>query len=109
MQMKSSFLLAVLVIAFGMARAQDTTVTSQQIDTTAPNEMRQMQFKTTDTTVKHLLEQMQKVSDNDRQNAIAIQGLLQGKEVDNFTNNKFLKTNVINAPKTTYFLIKRII
>src|SRR5690242_2806508 len=109
MQMKSSFLLAVLVIAFGMARAQDTTVTSQQIDTTAPNEMRQMQFKTTDTTVKHLLEQMQKVSDNDRQNAIAIQGLLQGKEVDNLTKYQLLKSNVINAAQTYYLLNKKII
>lgn len=109
MQMKSSFLLAVLVIAFGMARAQDTTVTAQQIDTTAPNEMRQMQFKTADTTVKHLLEQMQKVSDNDRQNAIAIQGLLQGKEVDNLTKYQLLKSNVINAAQTYYLLNKKII
>lgn len=107
--MKLSFLLTVCMLAACSLKAQDTSAIKAAADTTAPNEMERMHFRTGDTTIRKLIDQMQKVSDNDRQNAIAIQGLLQGKEVDNMTKYKLLKNNVINAAQTYYLLNKKII
>lgn len=66
-------------------------------------------IRTADTTIKRILEELQKVTDSDKQNSNAIQGLLQGKEIDNLTKYELIKNNLINASETYYLLNKKII
>jgi len=66
-------------------------------------------IRTADTTIKKILDELQKISDSDKQNSNAIQGLLQGKEIDNLTKYELIKNNLINASETYYLLNKKII
>lgn len=66
-------------------------------------------IRTADTTIKRILDELQKISDSDKQNSNAIQGLLQGKEIDNLTKYELIKNNLINASETYYLLNKKII
>lgn len=92
----TSFALLLTILA---ARAQDPEVKS----TTSPV------IKTQDTTIKKLIEEVQRITDNDKQNSNAIQALLQGKEIDNITKYELIKNNIINASETYYLLNKKII
>lgn len=90
----------------------DTTqlpVTQQPVDTSIANEIGQLQIRYKDTTLERLLNQVKQITDNERQNSTAINGLLQGKEVDNMTKYKLLKANLISASRTYYLLNKKII
>lgn len=66
-------------------------------------------IRTADTTIKKILDELAKISDSDKQNSNAIQGLLQGKEIDNLTKYELIKNNLINASETYYLLNKKII
>ncbi|WP_142686296.1 hypothetical protein [Chitinophaga polysaccharea] len=89
----------VLLFTFQTAYAQDPELKS----TTAPV------IKTQDTTIRKLMEDIQRITDNDKQNSTAIQALLQGKEIDNITKYELIKNNIINASETYYLLNKKII
>lgn len=89
---------------------QDTTVPPQsEVDTSISNEITQLQIKFNDTALQKLLNQLRRVNESERQNSIAIQGLMQGKQVDNMTKYKLLKSNLINSIQTYYLLNKKII
>lgn len=94
---------------FLSTKAQDTLKT----DTVVPeirSEIRSTPtIRTADTTIKRILDELQKVTDSDKQNSNAIQGLLQGKEIDNLTKYELIKNNLINASETYYLLNKKII
>lgn len=92
--------------AQGVTPAGDTTVVPPD---TAAIEMPKVTYKNQDTTVLKLLDKLQQVSENEKQNSTAILGLLQGKEVDNRTKYELLKSNLINASETYYLLNKKII
>ncbi|WP_212006280.1 hypothetical protein [Chitinophaga sp. HK235] len=66
-------------------------------------------IKTQDTTIRKLVEEMQRITDNDKTNSNAIQALLQGKEIDNMSKYDLIKYNIINASETYYLLNKKII
>ncbi|MEI3797921.1 MULTISPECIES: hypothetical protein [unclassified Chitinophaga] len=89
----------VLLFTFQTAYAQDPELKS----TTSPV------IRTQDTTIRKLLEDVQRITDNDKQNSTAIQALLQGKEIDNITKYELIKNNIINASETYYLLNKKII
>ncbi|MEC5146640.1 hypothetical protein [Chitinophaga sp. 212800010-3] len=88
-----------LLLSFHAAQAQDPELKG----TTAPV------IKTQDTTIRKLIEEVQRITDNDKQNSNAIQALLQGKEIDNITKYELIKNNIINASETYYLLNKKII
>lgn len=83
--------------------------TSLMAQDTNPTEDLQIQIKASDTTLKKLYDQLQKIADNDKQNSVAIRGLLQGKEIDNLTKYELIKNNILNATETYYLLNKKII
>lgn len=89
----------VLLFTFQTAYAQDPELKS----TVSPV------VKTQDTTIRKLLEEVQRITDNDKQNSNAIQALLQGKDFDNMTKYDLIKSNIINASETYYLLNKKII
>ncbi|UCJ08051.1 hypothetical protein KTO58_02405 [Chitinophaga pendula] len=62
-----------------------------------------------DTTIKKILDELQRVTDSDKQNYNAIQALLQGREIDNRSKYELIKNNIINASETYYLLNKKII
>jgi hypothetical protein len=78
-------------------------------DTVIPEIRSTPTIRTADTTIKKILDELQKVTDSDKQNSNAIQGLLQGKEIDNLTKYELIKNNLINASETYYLLNKKII
>lgn len=114
---KAILLIASLLLSSALWAQQDTTVTPQQDTTIVPSsndtgissEINQLQIKYKDTTLQRLLGQLKQVNDNERQNSTAIQGLLQGKQIDNMTKYKLLKSNLINAVQTYYLLNKKVI
>ncbi|MHB1922871.1 MAG: hypothetical protein ACYCOO_11620 [Chitinophagaceae bacterium] len=90
--------------------AQDSTnYKLDSIENKIGIENKSIQFKNSDSTLKMLFEQLQKIASSDRQNAMAIQGLMQGKEIDNLTKYQLVKNNIINATQTYYLLNKKII
>jgi hypothetical protein len=97
------FVFPVMMISFSTsAMAQDTT--------RFPNtDMRQGVMRSQDTTIKKILEELQKVTDSDKQNSNTIQVLMQSREIDNQTKYQLIKDNVINAAETYYLLNKKII
>lgn len=100
--------LVCLMGSFPFLYAQDTTALPTQ-DTSAVSDLQNVHFKYNDTTLQRLIGQLQKMNENERQNATAIRGLLQGKEIDNMTKYSLLKNNLINATQTYYLLNKKII
>lgn len=66
-------------------------------------------IKSQDTTIKKILEELQKVTDSDKQNSSTIQVLMQSREIDNQTKYQLIKDNLINATETYYLLNKKII
>ncbi len=66
-------------------------------------------IKTQDTTIRHIIEELQRITDSDKQNSNYIQALLQGKELDNISKYELIKSNIINASETYYLLNKKII
>ncbi|WP_295118073.1 hypothetical protein [uncultured Chitinophaga sp.] len=64
---------------------------------------------TPDTTIKKILEELQKVTDSDKQNSSTIQVLMQSREIDNQTKYQLIRDNIVNASETYYFLNKKII
>jgi hypothetical protein len=92
-----------------LAHAQDT---SNAVNDTLPSnttDIEHMQINTSDTTLQKLYQRIQKLTEDDQQNALEIQGLLQGKEIDNLTKYQLIKNNIINAAQTYYLLNKKII
>lgn len=101
MSIKPACILIISMIGFHASYGQDTSgnkTTDQQ----------NLVIKTNDTTLQKIFQQVEKVTDNDKQNAEAIQGLLEGKEVDNLTKYQLVKNNIINAAQTYYLLNKKI-
>ncbi|HVI47087.1 MAG TPA: hypothetical protein VM802_19580 [Chitinophaga sp.] len=86
----------VLLLTFQAAHAQEP-------------EIKSITIKTQDTTIKKLVEEMQRITDNDKTNSNAIQALLQGKEIDNISKYELIKNNIVNASETYYLLNKKII
>ncbi|MGN6511143.1 MAG: hypothetical protein ACTHLD_16890 [Chitinophaga sp.] len=84
------------------ASAQDTTFKPLP-------EMRPPQIRTVDTTIKKIMEDLQRVADSDKQNAKAIEQLSLGRELDNITKYDLIKNNLIEASETYYLLNKKII
>lgn len=66
-------------------------------------------IKTQDTTIRKIIDEIQRITDSDKQNSNAIQALLQGKEIDNLTKYELIKNNIVNASETYYLLNKKII
>ncbi len=62
-----------------------------------------------DTLIDHLQEELHNLKQNARQNATAIHGLLQGKQIDNKTKYLLMKSNLISATRTYYLLNRKII
>jgi hypothetical protein len=103
-------LLLFLLGSYTYANAQetkpkkDTTIApTTEIRTAAPT------IRTADTTIKRILDELQKVADSDKNNSSAIQGLLQGREIDNRTKYELIRNNLIVASETYYLLNKKII
>jgi len=102
-------LFSLMISSIVTARAQERTkADTVPVTVTQPQEIR-TNIRTADTTIRRLIEDLQKVADSDRQNSSAIQGLLQGKEIDNLTKYELIKNNLINASETYYLLNKKII
>ncbi|MBC9932435.1 hypothetical protein [Chitinophaga qingshengii] len=89
----------IFLLTFQAAQAQDPELKA----ITSPV------IKTQDTTIRKLVEEMQRITDNDKTNSNAIQALLQGKEIDNMSKYDLIKNNIINASETYYLLNKKII
>lgn len=90
--------------------AQDTTIIPGKPDTIiTDSELRQMRIRYPDTALQRMLHQLKELKANATQNASAIHGLLQGKEVDNRTKYNLMRTNLIDATRTYYLLNKKII
>ncbi|WP_298732664.1 hypothetical protein [uncultured Chitinophaga sp.] len=98
-----------MLSCFLSSRAQEKTT----VDTVIPEPRTEIRttptIRTADTTIKRILDELAKISDSDKQNSNAIQGLLQGKEIDNLTKYELIKNNLINASETYYLLNKKII
>ncbi len=65
--------------------------------------------RTADTTIKKIMDDLQRVADSDKQNAKAIEQLSLGRELDNITKYDLIKNNLIQASETYYLLNKKII
>lgn len=76
---------------------------------TPPQDLKPGQVRTADTTIKKIMEELQKVQDNDRQNTQIIGELTRGREIDNSTKYELIKSNLIYASDTYYLLNKKII
>ncbi|NSL90589.1 hypothetical protein [Chitinophaga solisilvae] len=87
----------IFLLTMQVAQAQDPEIKATPI------------IKTQDTTIRKIVEEMQRITDNDKQNSNAIQALLQGKEIDNMSKYDLMKTNIVNASETYYLLNKKII
>lgn len=105
--MKQTALLLSLLGCCAYASAQDT---KSKKDTIVP-EIRTITptVRTADTTIKRIVDELQRVTDSDKNNSSAIQGLLQGREIDNRTKYELIRNNLINASETYYLLNKKII
>lgn len=89
----------IFLLTFQAAQAQDPELKA----ITSPV------IKTQDTTIRRIVEEMQRITDNDKTNSNAIQALLQGKEIDNMSKYDLIKNNITNASETYYLLNKKII
>lgn len=86
------------------------TLTASAQDPTPPQpDLKPPQVKGADTTIKKIMEDLQKVADSDKQNAKAIEQLSLGRELDNITKYDLIKNNLIQAAETYYLLNKKII
>jgi hypothetical protein len=98
-----------MLSCFFSSRGQERPTGDTVIPDSPRAETRPTTIRTADTTIKKILDELQKISDSDKQNSNAIQGLLQGKEIDNLTKYELIKNNLINASETYYLLNKKII
>lgn len=111
---KTVLFIAGLLLSLAL-RAQDSTTAlpldsvPRPADTNIVSEINQLRIKYKDTSLDRLMHQIKQITDNERQNSTAIHGLLQGKEVDNMTKYKLLKSNLISATRTYYLLNRKII
>ncbi len=78
-------------------------------DTISPGIERHQRIKTVDTSLEILTRHLKNLRQNAKQNSTAIQGLLQGKQIDNKTKYKLMKSNLIKVTKTYYLLNRKII
>ncbi|SFW60438.1 hypothetical protein SAMN05661012_02875 [Chitinophaga sancti] len=67
------------------------------------------QVRSQDTTIRRIMEELQKIQASDQTNSSAIQGLLQGREIDNITKYQLIRNNIVYASETYYLLNKKII
>ena len=114
-------LLAILVVCPILLEAQDTSripkqdsISINKSDSTSDTIPRfdlenQKEMVYRDSLLDSLTEQIHSLKQNSRQNATAIHGLLQGKQIDNKTKYKLMKSNLISATKTYYLLNRKII
>ncbi len=96
----------------GLVAPKDTFI--QKMDTLPParldrNQEHQREIEYRDTALDRVVEQLNSIKENAKQNATAIHGLLQGKQIDNKTKYKLMKSNLISATRTYYLLNKKII
>lgn len=95
------------------SQAQDTTIL--KTDTLAPtnkitsNLEKGRQVNMPDTSIEKLKKRLKKIKQNARQNKTAIQGLLHGKQIDNKTKYKLMKSNLTKVARTYYLLNRKII
>ena len=94
----------VLMMSFQVAKAQDPEIKKVPVP---DQELKGPTIKNADTTIKKILDELQRVTDNDKQNSNAIQALLQGREIDNITKYELIKSNIVNASETYYLLNKK--
>ena len=94
-------LLAIALVFARFSYGQDTT-------SNKASDKEDLKIHTNDTTLQKLYDQVEKINANDQENSIAIQGLMQGKEMDNMTKYQLVKSNIINASQTYYLLNKKI-
>lgn len=67
------------------------------------------QVRSQDTALRRIMEELQKIQASDQSNSSAIQGLLQGREIDNITKYQLIRNNIVYASETYYLLNKKII
>ncbi|WP_341840880.1 hypothetical protein [Chitinophaga caseinilytica] len=97
------------MMPFAMTGFVTLTALAQDPTPTPPTDIKPPQVRTADTTIKKIMEDLQKVSDSDKQNAKAIEQLSLGRELDNITKYDLIKNNLIQATETYYLLNKKII
>lgn len=97
-------LLLICLAGSQLAWAQEPTKPPTTMD---PNELKQI--RTQDTTIRRIMEELQKIQASDQTNSNAIQGLLQGREIDNITKYQLIRNNIVYASETYYLLNKKII
>ena len=84
-------------------------VSAQEPEKKVPDPEKKAEIKTADTTIKKIMEDLQRVADSDKQNSQAIESLSRGREFDNITKYNLVKNNLIQASETYYLLNKKII
>lgn len=108
-------LLLILISSFHYAQAQEPEKPKQPTDQPRVDQNAELrnvvmpQVRTQDTTIRRIMEELQRINDSDKQNSNAIQGLLQGREIDNITKYELIRNNIVFASETYYLLNKKII
>ncbi|WP_343690335.1 hypothetical protein [Chitinophaga sp.] len=67
------------------------------------------QVRSQDTIIRRIMDELQRIQASDQTNSNAIQGLLQGREIDNITKYQLIRNNIVYASETYYLLNKKII
>jgi hypothetical protein len=102
-------LLLVFLTGMQMVRAQEPTKPPPTTDQTELKNVVMPQVRTQDTVLRRLMDELQRINDSDKQNSSAIQGLLQGREIDNQTKYELIRNNIIFASESYYLLNKKLI
>lgn len=97
------------MMPFAMTGCVALAASAQDQPPQPPTEIKPPQVRTADTTIKKIMDDLQKVADSDKQNAKAIEQLSLGRELDNITKYDLIKNNLIQAAETYYLLNKKII
>ncbi|WP_343672282.1 hypothetical protein [Chitinophaga sp.] len=97
-------LLLICLAGAKMAMAQQPTDPNAELKNVVMPQVRSQ-----DTTIRRIMEELQKIQDSDQANSNAIQGLLQGREIDNITKYQLIRNNIVYASETYYLLNKKII
>lgn len=103
-------LLLIFLTGFQLVQAQDDKPKPPTADqTTELKNVVMPQIRTQDTALRRIMDELQRINDSDKQNSVAIQGLLQGREIDNQTKYDLIRNNIVYASDTYYLLNKKII
>lgn len=102
-------LLLIFISGFQFAFAQEPTKTQDPNNPNNDLKTVMPQVRAADTTLRRIVDELQRITDSDKQNSNAIQGLLQGREIDNITKYELIRNNIVYASETYYLLNKKII